>query len=203
MSSELYVQSWRYCCRIVRPSNGLDQLGLAVSWPIRERFPRHSIGTHVLKSLWRFRIAYLCSFSKATARSGLHLRASPAKQSPDFEFLVIVFSVVAQLKSPAPMLHAQSLESEHRLAELVAEMGAWSTKSSVCLSGFNISLRSPVECQEEVGGWESFLHGVDKVVRIFGFLEFFFKNQQIVFRKIYGATRIKRSPSLAMSRDSN
>src|SRR6202011_1513692 len=45
-----------------------------------------------------------------------------------------------------------------------------------CLSGFNISLRAPFECQEQVGGWESFLHGVDKAVRIFGFFEFFFKS---------------------------
>src|SRR5437016_11982882 len=44
-----------------------------------------------------------------------------------------------------------------------------------CWSGFNISHRAPFECQEEVGGWESFLHGVDKAVRIFGFFEFFFK----------------------------
>ncbi len=45
---------------------GLGQLGLAKSRPLRERFPGHSIGTHVLKSLWPFRIANLCSFSEAT-----------------------------------------------------------------------------------------------------------------------------------------
>ena len=46
-----------------------------------------------------------------------------------------------------------------------------------CLSGFNISLRAPFDCQEEASGWESFLHGVDKAVRIFDFFEVFFKNQ--------------------------
>src|SRR5260370_19332256 len=67
MYFELCVRSWRYCCRIVRASNGLGQLALAKSWPIRQRFRRHSIGTPVLKSLWFFRIAYLYSFSEATA----------------------------------------------------------------------------------------------------------------------------------------
>ncbi len=41
--------------------------GLYVSAVRRERFRGHSIGTPVLKSLWPFRIAYLSSFSKATA----------------------------------------------------------------------------------------------------------------------------------------
>ena len=45
-----------------------------------------------------------------------------------------------------------------------------------CLSGLNISLRAPVECQEEVGGWEFFLHSINKAIRIFGFFEFFFKS---------------------------
>src|SRR5882672_10141117 len=67
MYLELCVRSWRYCCRIVRASSGLGQLGLAKSRPLRERFRGHSIGTPVLKSLWPFRIAYFCSFSKATA----------------------------------------------------------------------------------------------------------------------------------------
>src|ERR1700680_504454 len=78
--------------------------------------------------------------------------------------------------SPTPMLHTRSLESERYLAEVIGQMKARGTKSSVCLSAFNISLRAPFECQEEVGRWESFLHGVDKAVRIFGFFEFFFKN---------------------------
>jgi len=64
---ELYVQSWSYCCRIVRASNGLGQLGLAKTRPSRDRCRGHSIGTPVLKSLWLFRIAYLCSFSETTA----------------------------------------------------------------------------------------------------------------------------------------
>src|SRR6266436_10333 len=64
MYFELYVRSWRHCCRIVRASNGLGQLGLATSRPLRERFRRHSIETPVLKSLWPFRIAYFCSFLK-------------------------------------------------------------------------------------------------------------------------------------------
>jgi hypothetical protein len=50
------------------------------------------------------------------------------------------------------------------------------TKASVCLSGFNIGLRTPFDCQEQVGGWESFLHGINKAIRTFGFFEFFFKN---------------------------
>src|SRR5579864_4736818 len=54
MFSEWYVRSWRYCSGIVRASNGLGQLGLAKSRPLRERFLRHSIGTPVLKSLWLF-----------------------------------------------------------------------------------------------------------------------------------------------------
>jgi len=48
--------------------------------------------------------------------------------------------------------------------------------SSVCLSWFNISLHPPYECQEEVGGWESFPHGINKAIGIFGFFECFFKN---------------------------
>src|SRR5258708_941375 len=69
---ELYVRSWRYCCRIVRASNGLGRLALAKSRPLREQFRGHSIGTPVLKSLWPFRIAYLCSFSEATACNLAH-----------------------------------------------------------------------------------------------------------------------------------
>src|SRR6266446_3695274 len=83
------------------------------------------------------------------------------------------------------------------------ETKARSTKWLVCLSGFNISLRAPFDCQEEVGGWESFLHGVNKAIRIFGFFEFLFKSQQIVFRKIHGGIRVKGSSNLAMSRDNN
>src|SRR5207253_6487146 len=65
-------QSWRYGCLIVRPSNGRCQLGLAKSRPIREQFQGHSIQTPVLKSLWPFWIAYLCSlFIKQRRRSGL------------------------------------------------------------------------------------------------------------------------------------
>src|SRR6266851_7747022 len=70
MHFELNVWSWRYRCRIVRASNGLGQLGLAKSRPLRERFRGHSIGTRVLKSLWPFRIAYFCSFSKAMSSLG-------------------------------------------------------------------------------------------------------------------------------------
>src|ERR1700693_3624280 len=64
MYLELCVRSWRYCCRIVRASNGLGQLGLAKSRPLRERFLRHSIGTPVFEHLLLFRIAYLCPFLK-------------------------------------------------------------------------------------------------------------------------------------------
>ena len=46
-----------------------------------------------------------------------------------------------------------------------------------CLSGFNISRRAPFDCQEQVGGWEFFLHSINKAIRIFGFFEFFLKNQ--------------------------
>jgi len=73
-------------------------------------------------------------------------------------------------------MKTRSLESKHRLAEVIGQMKAGSSKSLVCLSGFNVSLRAPFECQEKVGGWESFLHGVDEAVRIFGFFEFFFKD---------------------------
>src|SRR5712692_3477334 len=59
MYFELCVRSWRYCCRIVRASNGLGQLGSAKSRPLRERFRGYSIGTPVLKSLWAFQIAYI------------------------------------------------------------------------------------------------------------------------------------------------
>src|SRR5438309_11066955 len=44
------------------------------------------------------------------------------------------------------------------------------------LSGFNISLRAPFECQEQVGGWESFFHGINKAIGVFGFFELFLKN---------------------------
>ena len=64
---ELCVRSWRDWCRIVRASNGHSQLDLANSRPLREGFRGHSIGTPLLKSLWAFRIAYFCSFSKANA----------------------------------------------------------------------------------------------------------------------------------------
>src|SRR5882757_8367070 len=83
MYFELCVRSWRYCCRIVRASNGLGQLGLAKSRPIREQFRGHSIGTPVLKSLWPFRIAYFCSFSKAMSSLGPSER-SRQKSLPPF-----------------------------------------------------------------------------------------------------------------------
>src|SRR6267143_1824088 len=70
MYLELCVRSWRYCCRIARASNGLGQLGLPKSRPLREQFRGHSIGTPVWKSLWPFRIAYFCSFSKAMSSLG-------------------------------------------------------------------------------------------------------------------------------------
>src|SRR5271170_3007329 len=70
-------------------------------------------------------------------------------------------------------------------------------------SGFNISLRTPFECQEKVSGWESFLHGIHKAIRILGFPEFFFKCQQVRFRKIYGGSRVKGSTNLAVSRDND
>jgi hypothetical protein len=47
---------------------------------------------------------------------------------------------------------------------------AWSTTSTVCLSGFDIRRRARSICQEKVGGWESFLHGLNKAIRIFGFV---------------------------------
>src|ERR1700676_279471 len=40
-------------------------------------------------------------------------------------------------------------------------------------SRFDISLRAPCDCQEQVGGWEFFLHSINKAIRIFGFFEFF------------------------------
>src|SRR5229473_8715611 len=83
MYFELCVRSWRYCCRIVRASNGLGQLGLAKSRPLRERFRGHSIGTPVLKSLWAFRTAYFCSFSKAMSSLGPSER-SRQKSLPPF-----------------------------------------------------------------------------------------------------------------------
>src|SRR5205807_10231793 len=51
----------------------------AKSRPIREQFQGHSIRTPVLKSLWPFRIAYFCSFSKAM--SSLGPSDDPAKKS--------------------------------------------------------------------------------------------------------------------------
>jgi hypothetical protein len=48
-------------------------------------------------------------------------------------------------------------------------------QSSVCCSGFDIRLRAPFERQEEVGGWESFLHGDYETIRISGLFEFLFK----------------------------
>src|SRR6266478_6325535 len=83
MYLELCVRSWRYCCRIARASNGLGQLGLAKSRPLREQFRGHSIGTPVLNSLWRFRIAYSCSFSKAISSLGPSER-SRQKSLPPF-----------------------------------------------------------------------------------------------------------------------
>src|SRR5260221_1092534 len=83
MYFELRVRSWRCCCRIVRASNGLGQLGLAKSRPLRERFPGNSIGTPVLKSSWPFRIAYFCSFSKAMSSYGPTER-SRQKSLPPF-----------------------------------------------------------------------------------------------------------------------
>src|SRR5258708_29238817 len=80
---ELYVRSWRDCCRIVRASNGLGQLGLAKSRPLRERFRGNSIATPVLKSLWPFRSAYLCSFSKSMSSFGPTER-SRQKSLPPF-----------------------------------------------------------------------------------------------------------------------
>jgi hypothetical protein len=80
---ELYVRSWRYCCRIVRASNGLGRLALAKSRPLRERFRGNSIGTPVLKSLWPFRIAYFCSFSKSMSSLGPS-QGSRQKSLPPF-----------------------------------------------------------------------------------------------------------------------
>jgi hypothetical protein len=48
-------------------------------------------------------------------------------------------------------------------------------QSSVCCSGFDIRLRATFERQEEVGGWESFLHGDYETIGIFGLFEFLFK----------------------------
>jgi len=41
---------------------------------------------------------------------------------------------------------------------------------SVCCSGFDIRLRAPFERHEEVGGWESLLHG-RRLVRFRGFVQ--------------------------------
>jgi hypothetical protein len=45
-----------------------------------------------------------------------------------------------------------------------------------CPLRFDIGLRAPFDCQEQVGGWEFFLHGIHKGVCIFGCFEFFLKN---------------------------
>src|SRR5258707_7528486 len=82
MYFELRVRSWRCCCRIVSASSGLGQLGLAKSRPLRERFRGHSIGTPVLKSLWRFQIACLRSFSKAMSSFGPTERSNQQSLPP-------------------------------------------------------------------------------------------------------------------------
>jgi hypothetical protein len=47
----------------------------------------------------------------------------------------------------------------------------------VSLSGLDVRRRAPFDCQEQVGGWESFFHGANKAVRICGLGEFFFERQ--------------------------
>src|SRR6266481_1450174 len=94
MFFELFVRLWTHWYWIVPALNGLGQLGLAKSWPLREPFRGHSIGTHVLKSLWPFRIAYLNSFSEATA---YHLA-----EGSEFSFAMVRRnSQVALFLSPA------------------------------------------------------------------------------------------------------
>src|SRR6476659_2466414 len=48
-------------------------------------------------------------------------------------------------------------------------------QSLVCCSGFDIRIRAPFERQEEVGGWESFLHGDYEAIGIFCLFEFLLK----------------------------
>src|SRR5882762_3947850 len=67
---------------IVPVLNGLGQLGLARSWPTRERFRGHSIGTHALKPLWPFRIAYLCSFFDASLLNGCRATSEYSRRYP-------------------------------------------------------------------------------------------------------------------------
>src|ERR1700730_8196724 len=67
----------------------------------------------------------------------------------------------------------------------------------------NISLRTPFDCQHQISGWEFFLHGLDEAIRVFGFFERFFKNQQVSFSKVYGRRCVKRGSTLAMPRNNN
>jgi len=50
-------------------------------------------------------------------------------------------------------------------------------RSFECCLRFDISLGAPLDRQEQVGGWEFFLHRINKAVCIFGCFEFFLKNQ--------------------------
>jgi len=57
--------------------------------------------------------------------------------------------------------------------------------------------------QHQISGWELPLHGLDEVIRISGFIELFFKDQQIPFRKGNGRSGVKRGSTLAMSRNND
>jgi hypothetical protein len=84
-----------------------------------------------------------------------------------------------------------------------ASLDEGSVNHIVRSSAFNVRRRAPFDCQEQVGGWESFFHCVNKAIRIFGFGEFFLERQQVCFRKIYRSSRVKGSATIAMSRDNN
>src|SRR5258708_32819861 len=80
---------------------------------------------------------------------------------------------------------------------------ARSTKSSVCLSGSNVSLRAPFEGQEEVGGWESFLHGINRLSRFFAFFSSSSKTYKLIFVKSTAVIRSRGGPNLAVPRINN
>ena len=48
--------------------------------------------------------------------------------------------------------------------------------SWLLLQRIKIRFRAPFECQEELSGWKSFLHGIDKAIGILGVFKFLFKS---------------------------
>src|SRR6266478_2305072 len=69
------------------------------------------------------------------------------------------------------------------------------------MSVFDIRLCTPFDRKEQIGGWESRLHGIDQALRIFGSFEFFLKHEKVLLREIHSGTRVQRCSNLAMSRD--